>query len=322
MLRTWLVRLPASVLTLSVRSFQTPLTPFTLACPPSLPSVPTSRATRVTSSAKDESWSTMAFTIVPRRRNSPLIGCPSMRSAIFWERSPCATASITRATSDVGRTRSSTMPLTASIDAAHVPCAPGTAARSVRRPSRPTILPTRRSSFVVRSRMSARSLKAVASSPATPRRRVERRTPAAPSRAARSAARSSSSASGSMRPRRLGRRVRAVRCGGRARGRRGGGVLVLVDCHNALLCWGMDGVADVRRASLHPARRAAALDARSLGTSSLYPRGRALTRVGRVHGQVFHVSTGETGPRPGPAPARGRSRGGRRPRGRPTGELS
>ncbi len=61
MLRTCVVRLPASVLTLSVRSFQTPETPFTRAWPPSLPSVPTSRATRVTSSANDESWSTIAF---------------------------------------------------------------------------------------------------------------------------------------------------------------------------------------------------------------------------------------------------------------------
>ena len=49
MLRTWSVRLPASVFTLSVRSFQTPLTPSTFAWPPSLPSVPTSLATRVTS---------------------------------------------------------------------------------------------------------------------------------------------------------------------------------------------------------------------------------------------------------------------------------
>ncbi len=35
--------------TLSVRSFQVPATPGTTAWPPSLPSVPTSRATRVTS---------------------------------------------------------------------------------------------------------------------------------------------------------------------------------------------------------------------------------------------------------------------------------
>ena len=49
MFRTWSVRLPAMLLTLSVRSFQTPATPRTWAWPPSRPSVPTSRATRVTS---------------------------------------------------------------------------------------------------------------------------------------------------------------------------------------------------------------------------------------------------------------------------------
>ena len=52
MLRTWLVRFAAMKLTLSVRSFHVPATPFTCACPPSFPSVPTSRATRVTSDAK------------------------------------------------------------------------------------------------------------------------------------------------------------------------------------------------------------------------------------------------------------------------------
>ena len=55
MLRTWPVRLPAMKFTESVRSFQVPDTPSTLAWPPSLPSVPTSRATRVTSSANDDS---------------------------------------------------------------------------------------------------------------------------------------------------------------------------------------------------------------------------------------------------------------------------
>ena len=49
--RTWLVRLSAMKLTLSVRSFHVPATPCTWAWPPSLPSVPTSRATRVTSEA-------------------------------------------------------------------------------------------------------------------------------------------------------------------------------------------------------------------------------------------------------------------------------
>ena len=52
MLRTWPVRFAAIEFTLSVRSFHTPATPFTCAWPPSLPSVPTSRATRVTSAAK------------------------------------------------------------------------------------------------------------------------------------------------------------------------------------------------------------------------------------------------------------------------------
>ena len=53
MLRTWPVRLPAMKFTLSVRSFQVPATPFTSAWPPSFPSVPTSRATRVTSAANE-----------------------------------------------------------------------------------------------------------------------------------------------------------------------------------------------------------------------------------------------------------------------------
>src|SRR6202043_3549851 len=54
-LRTWAVRLPHIALTESVRSFHVPATPGTIAWPPSLPSVPTSRATRVTSEAKERS---------------------------------------------------------------------------------------------------------------------------------------------------------------------------------------------------------------------------------------------------------------------------
>ena len=50
-------------LTLSVRSFHVPATPFTSAWPPSLPSVPTSRATRVTSAAKRDSWSTIVLMV-------------------------------------------------------------------------------------------------------------------------------------------------------------------------------------------------------------------------------------------------------------------
>src|SRR5205807_55502 len=52
-LRTCAVRLPAIKFTLSVRSFLVPATPLTSAWPPSFPSVPTSRATRVTSDANE-----------------------------------------------------------------------------------------------------------------------------------------------------------------------------------------------------------------------------------------------------------------------------
>ena len=51
MLRTCAVRLPAMKLTLSVRSFQVPATPWHLRLAAELPFVPTSRATRVTSEA-------------------------------------------------------------------------------------------------------------------------------------------------------------------------------------------------------------------------------------------------------------------------------
>ena len=97
MSRTWLVRLLAMEFTESVRSLQVPDTPRTLAWPPSLPSVPTSRATRVTSAVNSDSWSTIALTVRPIRRNSPRSGRLPLRSSMRWDRSPSATASITRA---------------------------------------------------------------------------------------------------------------------------------------------------------------------------------------------------------------------------------
>jgi hypothetical protein len=115
MFRTCDVRLDAMKLTLSVNSRQMPDTALTRAWPPRTPSVPTSRATRVTSDANELSCSSIAFTVVPMRRNSPRTGRPSIFSAIFWERSPSATASSTRATSTVGRTRSSIRELTDTI---------------------------------------------------------------------------------------------------------------------------------------------------------------------------------------------------------------
>ncbi len=107
MLRTCAVRLPAIELTESVRSFQVPATPLTVAWPPSLPSVPTSRATRVTSAEKLPSWSTILLIVCAVRRNSPSSGRLSTSSAMLLLRSPWATAPITRATSLVGCTRSS-----------------------------------------------------------------------------------------------------------------------------------------------------------------------------------------------------------------------
>src|ERR1043165_7714761 len=105
-LRACAVKLPAMEFPESVRSFQVPATPFTLAWPPSLPSVPTSRATRVTSAEKLPSCSTILLMVFAVRRTSPSSSRPSPSSAIDFDKSPCATAPITRATSEVGCTRS------------------------------------------------------------------------------------------------------------------------------------------------------------------------------------------------------------------------
>ncbi len=91
-LRTWPVKLLAMKLTLSVRSFQVPATPGTCACPPSLPSVPTSRATRVTSPANALSWSTMVLMVSLSSRISPFTS-----TVILRDRSPRATAVVTSA---------------------------------------------------------------------------------------------------------------------------------------------------------------------------------------------------------------------------------
>jgi hypothetical protein len=57
--------------TLSVRSFHVPPTPSTRAWPPRRPSDPTSRATRVTSAANEESWSTMTLIVFFSSASSP-----------------------------------------------------------------------------------------------------------------------------------------------------------------------------------------------------------------------------------------------------------
>jgi hypothetical protein len=138
MLRTWLVRLRAIELTLSVRSFQMPDTPLTSACPPRRPSVPTSRATRVTSSANADSWSTIVLRVSFSPRTSP---CAS--TVIFWLRSPLATAVATWEMLRTWMVRLRAIRFTESVRSSHTPETPRTCAWPPRRPSVPTSRATR-----------------------------------------------------------------------------------------------------------------------------------------------------------------------------------
>ncbi len=187
MLRTWPVRFAAIAFTLSVRSFQVPATPFTRAWPPSLPSVPTSRATRVTSDTKDPSWSTIVFTTLPLRRNSPLRGRPSISRFMVCPRSPRATAPTTRAISAVGAIRSAIRLLTVSTLALHEPTAFGSRARTPIFPCLPTWSPSLSSSLAIRWLSSTTSLKASAISPSRPESPAGSRTEKSPLRKALSA---------------------------------------------------------------------------------------------------------------------------------------
>ena len=107
--------------TLSVRSFQTPATPTTWAWPPSLPSVPTSRATRVTSEANELSWSTMVLMVFLSSRISP---CTS--TVIFLLRSPLATAVVTSAMLRTWAVRLPAIEFTLSVRSFQVPATPFT----------------------------------------------------------------------------------------------------------------------------------------------------------------------------------------------------
>ena len=138
MLRTCAVRLFAIELTLSVRSFQVPATPSTLAWPPSRPSVPTSRATRVTSPANAFSWSTIVLMVSFSSRISPLT-----LTVIFFERSPLAIAVATSAMLRTCAVRLLAMKLTLSVRSFHVPATPGTCACPPSLPSVPTSRATR-----------------------------------------------------------------------------------------------------------------------------------------------------------------------------------
>ncbi len=109
--------------TLSVRSFHVPATSRTSAWPPSLPSVPTSRATRVTSEANELSWSTIVLTVFFSSRISPLTS-----TATFFERSPRATAFVTSAMLRTWLVRLVAMKLTLSVRSFQVPATPFTSA--------------------------------------------------------------------------------------------------------------------------------------------------------------------------------------------------
>src|SRR5262245_37779259 len=191
MLRTCAVRLLAIELTLSVRSFQTPLTSRTCAWPPSLPSVPTSRATRVTSDVNTPSCSIIVLTIVAERRNSPSRGRPSTSSLTVWSRSPLATAASARVTSVVGQSRSSMSVLTDASMSPHAPLGCPNLTRCRVCPRLPTTVPTRSSSLAMRALEVTISLKVSAILPSRPVQSPGRRTEKSPSRTACSARSSS-----------------------------------------------------------------------------------------------------------------------------------
>ena len=116
MLRTCAVRFVPIALTLSVRSFHVPATPGTTACPPSWPSVPTSRATRVTSEANERSCSTIVLMVSLSWRISPRTS-----TVILRDRSPFATAVVTSAMLRTWSVRFDAIELTLSVRSFHVP---------------------------------------------------------------------------------------------------------------------------------------------------------------------------------------------------------
>ena len=138
MFLTWSVKLLAIPFTESVKSFQTPPTSFTAACPPNLPSLPTSRATRVTSDAKLLNCSTIVLMVFFNSRISPFTS-----TSIFLDKSPVATAVVTSAIFLTCDVRLPAMIFTESVKSFHVPATPGTCACPPNFPSLPTSRATR-----------------------------------------------------------------------------------------------------------------------------------------------------------------------------------
>src|SRR6478609_9484943 len=108
-------------LTLSVRSFHVPATPGTAAWPPSLPSVPTSLATRLTSDANPLSWSTIVLMVSLSSRISPFTS-----TVILRDKSPFAIAVATSAMFLTWPVRLLAMKFTLSVRSFQVPPTPGT----------------------------------------------------------------------------------------------------------------------------------------------------------------------------------------------------
>ena len=83
--------------------------------------MPTSRATRVTSSAKDPSWSTIVLMVSFSWATSPRAS-----TVIFWDRSPWATAVVTWAMLRTWPVRFPASWFTLSVRSFQVPLTPGT----------------------------------------------------------------------------------------------------------------------------------------------------------------------------------------------------
>ncbi len=105
MSRSWPVRSAAIPLTESARSFQEPTSPGTCAWPPSLPSVPISRATLVISCANSDSWSSMSLTAALSPAISPGNATSAERRGMRCDRSPRVSAPSTRFSSAIGASR-------------------------------------------------------------------------------------------------------------------------------------------------------------------------------------------------------------------------
>ncbi len=98
-----------------------PATPRTFACPPSRPSEPTSRATRVTSDANAFNWSTIVLMVSFSSRISP-----DTVTVIFFARLPLAMAVDTSAMLRTWAVRLDAIEFTLSVKSFHVPATPGT----------------------------------------------------------------------------------------------------------------------------------------------------------------------------------------------------